>query len=100
MIHSYNWPGNVRELEHTIEHVYILSDGEEITAEDFLSVIRSEGETSKVTCSGLMPLKEAKWEVEKQLVTKAYEELGSTYKVAKVLKVDQSTVVKLLHKHA
>lgn len=53
-----------------------------------------------MTCSGLMPLKEAKWEVEKQLVTKAYEELGSTYKVAKVLKVDQSTVVKLLHKHA
>ena len=102
VLHSYNWPGNVRELEHTIEHVYILSDGEEITAEDFLSVIRSEGEDgkSKVTCSGLMPLKEAKWEVEKQLVTKAYEELGSTYKVAKVLKVDQSTVVKLMHKHA
>lgn len=103
-LHSYDWPGNVRELEHTIEHVHILSEGEVLTAEDFLAAIHGssdpgERQESGIVCNGLMPLKEAKWEVEKQLVTRAYEELGSTYKVAKVLQVDQSTVVKLLHKH-
>lgn len=103
VLHSYSWPGNVRELEHVIEHVYVLSDDDNITDKDFKSVLHEKKDTTsfgtKIRCKELMPLKEAKWEVEKQLVTKAYEQLGSTYKVAKVLKVDQSTVVKLLKKH-
>lgn len=52
-----------------------------------------------ITCEGLMPLKEAKWEVERILVNRAYAELGSTYKVAETLKCDQSTIVKLMKKH-
>ncbi|HNT86889.1 MAG TPA: helix-turn-helix domain-containing protein, partial [Candidatus Hydrogenedentes bacterium] len=28
----YRWPGNVRELEHTLEELFILSDGGPITA--------------------------------------------------------------------
>ncbi|MCB6993566.1 sigma 54-interacting transcriptional regulator [bacterium 210820-DFI.6.37] len=105
ILHSYSWPGNVRELEHTIEHMYVMSDSDTITEEDFKRAISDEnGGNSQmgpsVSCNGFMPLKEAKWEVEKQLVTKAYEQFGSTYKVADVLKIDQSTVVKLLKKHA
>lgn len=46
-----------------------------------------------------MPLREAKWEVEKLLVDKAYTELGSTYKAADALQCDQSTVAKLMKKH-
>ena len=104
VLHTYSWPGNVRELEHIMEHVYVMSDGSEITAEDFNQVLYDSGSDSEsagssVKCEGFMPLKEAKWEVEKQLVTKAYEQFKSTYKVAEVLKIDQSTVVKLLKKH-
>ena len=104
VLHTYSWPGNVRELEHIMEHVYVMSENNEITADDFNQAL-FDGDSemgsvgSSVKCEGFMPLKEAKWEVERQLVTKAYEQFGSTYKVAEVLKIDQSTVVKLLKKH-
>jgi len=32
---SYKWPGNVRELQHAIEKAVILSDKNELTANDF-----------------------------------------------------------------
>jgi DNA-binding NtrC family response regulator len=43
-----------------------------------------------------MPLKEAKHEVERQLVNKAISIHKTTYKAAEALKVNQSTIVKLL----
>ena len=46
-----------------------------------------------------MPLKEAKQELEKQLVLRAYETYKTTYKAAEVLKVNQSTVSKILKKY-
>lgn len=103
ILHGHYWPGNVRELEHVIERAYVFSDDNIIGKEDFNGVLQGGDEPNSdqpsIKCQGLMPLKEAKWEIEKQLVTQAYEQLGSTYKVATVLKIDQSTVVKLLHKH-
>lgn len=33
---QYDWPGNIRELEHAIEGAIILSQQDEITAQDFL----------------------------------------------------------------
>lgn len=102
LLKNYSWPGNVREMEHIIEHVYILSEGTAITDKDLQPVLSSEAVNAVgkgITCEGLMPLKEAKWEVEKILINRAYAELGSTYKVAEVLKCDQSTVVKLMKKH-
>ncbi len=102
LLKGYSWPGNVRELEHMIEQVYVLSEGTTITEKDLRPAL-SNGIANVagkgVTCEGLMPLKEAKWEVERILVNRAYAELGSTYKVAEVLKCDQSTVVKLMKKH-
>ncbi|MFY0624916.1 MAG: sigma-54-dependent Fis family transcriptional regulator [Reichenbachiella sp.] len=32
---DYNWPGNIRELQHMIEKAVILSDGKELTENDF-----------------------------------------------------------------
>lgn len=106
VLHGYSWPGNVRELEHIMEHIHVMSDGDIITADDFKLAISGDNDSSSgdeeyyVKCEGFMPLKEAKWEVERQLVNKAYEQFKSTYKVAEILKIDQSTVVKLLKKHS
>ena len=35
-LEAYRWPGNVRELQHTIEKAVILSEGKQLTADDFL----------------------------------------------------------------
>lgn len=102
-LRRHRWPGNVRELEHVIEHAYVLSEEHTITRDDISRLLYDEREDVPelhINDTGLMPLKEAKWQVEKQLVTQAYRQLGSTYKAAEALKVDQSTIVKLLKKHS
>jgi PAS domain S-box-containing protein len=97
---QYDWPGNVRELIHFIERLIVISDDRVITAENLPEILLSKGTpTQKVICTGLMPLKQAKNEVEAQLVKRAYEKYKSTYKAGKALEIDQSTVVKLLKKH-
>jgi len=102
VLEQYNWPGNTRELMHIVERAFILTDGDVIT-EKTIKIILNNEHTSKnepviIVCE-LMPLKEAKKEVERQLVFRAYETVGSTYKAARVLDIDQSTVVKILKKH-
>lgn len=99
---SYNWPGNIREMEHVLECLYVTVDASSIEATDFKRLVsnkENKNYASKIYCTEIMPLKEAKWEVEKQLIRKAYQVVGSTYKVAEMLSVDQSTVVKLMKKH-
>lgn len=100
-LHSYDWPGNIREMEHVIEYVYILSYGEIITEKDVNEALHGtavEKNSSRVVLKGIMPLKEAKRELERQLVEQAYAQYGSTYKAAEALKCDQSTVAKILKK--
>lgn len=98
-LYTYSWPGNVRELEHILERAIIISDTEVIALETFQNFLELKTNNKKVFCTELMPLKLAKREIEEQLVKNAYEIYKSTYKVAKVLEIDQSTVVKLLKKY-
>lgn len=98
---SYDWPGNIRELEHVIERLYITTDGHVLRTEDLTRLLQAErGVQGKIYCTDLIPLKEAKNEVERQLVQRAYKQCGSSYKAAAVLGINQSTVIKLLKKHS
>lgn len=106
---QHSWPGNVRELENVIERLFVMTEENVIGKEQLINVLQENSKaadsltysSSSSAASGenLRPLREAKWELEKQLVSSAYQRYRSTYKVAEVLCVDQSTVVKLLHKH-
>ncbi|MBS3970267.1 MAG: sigma 54-interacting transcriptional regulator [Clostridia bacterium] len=98
---KYDWPGNVRELEHLLERMLIMSDTDTIYPKHFHNIIniKSDSVSGKVICTDLIPYKKAKRELEKQLIVKAYEIYQSTYKAAKALEIDQSTVVKILQKH-
>ncbi len=97
---GYNWPGNVRELENIVERLLVTTPGPEVKAEHVPDYLRpSSGQPQgTVTVKGLMPLREAVLELERQLLTAAMAEYGSTYKVAEVLQVDQSTVVRKLRR--
>lgn len=98
---NYQWPGNVRELMHILERLVLMSNSEIIGINSLpgaLSKIATP--RGKVICTGLYSLKEAKKELEIQMVSKAYEKYQSTYKAADALEIHQSTVVKILKRHA
>lgn len=100
---SHSWPGNLIELDQTIESAYVMTDGPVIKGETIYSVIHStdEQETSKgsVYCEDIIPLKEAKHQLEEQLTRRAYEVYKTTAKAAEALGVNQSTVSRILSKY-
>lgn len=100
---SHSWPGNLIELDQTIESAYIMTDGPVIRGDTLYEVIhgsRSE-ETShgSVYCEDIIPLKEAKHQLEEQLVKRAFEVYKTTHKTAEALGVNQSTVSRILNKY-
>ncbi len=93
---QYDWPGNVRELENIIERLMVTTPDQTITAGDISPYLFKDSArySPEVSVRGILPLKEAVQQVERQLILSALKQYGSTYKAAKVLKVDQSTVVR------
>ncbi len=93
---EYDWPGNIRELENLIERLVVLTEENEIQIkhlpENHKTAVREMH--SNIQVNGIMPLKKAVAEVERQLILKAKKKYGSTRRMAKVLEVDQSTIVR------
>ncbi|MBP2637190.1 MAG: sigma-L-dependent transcriptional regulator [Firmicutes bacterium] len=98
ILQAYNWPGNVRELENCIEHLVVIGEDEIITPDQLPAHMRTIGNQNAVIVTGLIPWNQAVEELEKQLITKAYEKAGSTHKAAKLLGVSQPTIVRKLSK--
>lgn len=100
---SHSWPGNLIELDQTIESAYVMTEGPVIKGETIYSVIHGADEPGKskgsVHCEDIIPLKEAKHQLEEQLVKRAYEVYKTTAKTAEALGVNQSTVSRILNKY-
>jgi len=91
----YNWPGNVRELENIIERLVVLSDETNIQIKHLPALLQdNENNHRLVYINNLVPLKKAVEDVEIQLIENALKEYGSTRKAAKILQVNQSTIVR------
>ncbi|WML59332.1 sigma 54-interacting transcriptional regulator [Neobacillus sp. PS2-9] len=102
LLSRYQWPGNVRELENTVEWLCVASDGETIEVDALPpkfkeSLLGIHGEVP-IIINKVIPLKEAIDLVEKELIKKARTMVSSTYKIADLLKINQSTVVRKLNK--
>lgn len=95
---NYDWPGNVRELENIVERLMVTTPGPVVTPEQVPDHLLPQRPRSvpKVIVQGILPLKQAMIEMERQLLQHALREFGSTYKAAEVLEVNQSTVVRKL----
>ena len=101
-LQKYNWPGNVRELENLIERMMIVVEGDEIGKQhlpDHLVLSEQGDEAAAITAERIKPLKEARARMEKELLAEALRCCRTTYEIANLLEVDQSTVVRLLKKY-
>ena len=91
-IQQYSWPGNIRELENRVSQAVILSDGEQISAQDLqLTPERLEME--------LKPLAEAKEAFVQDYIERALSiHQGNRTRAALQLGVDPRTIFRLLRK--
>ncbi|KLU61123.1 limonene hydroxylase [Peptococcaceae bacterium CEB3] len=97
---AYNWPGNVRELENLTERLVVTVDSPEILPEHLPDhICRVDGKGEKLLVLDICPLKEAMEELERQLLSKALASFPNTYRMAAALQVNQSTIVRKLHRY-
>jgi PAS domain S-box-containing protein len=93
---KYNWLGNVREMENMIEKLVILSPNEQITLDripgQLLLKTKSYDIEEDVTLSEMVE------RVEKEIFRNLLKQGYNTYQMAEKLGVNQSTVVRKLHK--
>lgn len=97
---AYNWPGNVRELENLIERLVVTIDTTEILPihlPDY--ILHSDGSLEKIFVLDLCSLKNATEELERQLLNKALAKYHNTYKMADILEVNQSTIVRKMQRY-
>ncbi len=97
---EYAWPGNIRELENVIERMVVMTDEKEIIIQHLPLTIRNNVPSMvNVVFPEQASLKSAVDELEKQMIRQALKKHGSTRKAAKVLGVDQSTIVRKSQKY-
>ncbi|MCT4621739.1 MAG: sigma 54-interacting transcriptional regulator [Marinisporobacter sp.] len=101
---TYEWPGNIRELENVIERLVITCGEDLITSKEVVDILQIEDDKQNkkinyIETNSVIPLKEATKELERQLLIKAKEKYKTTRKMATVLKINQSTVVRKLKEY-
>lgn len=102
-LQNYGWPGNVRELENLVERLVIVINEDVIEPHHLPETIKTAniypGSLAGEIINNLPPLEKIKEELEKEILEKLYHQFGNTYKIARLLKVNQSTVVRKLKKY-
>ena len=94
LLMDYSWPGNVKELENSIQHAFLLAEGNEIKREFLPSRILTEVLTEKD--DGITSFEEN----EKRFLIKTLQECNwNKLQVAKQLNVSRSTLYSKLKKY-
>ena len=93
MIESYQWPGNVRELENCIKRAVIMSDGNQITADDIGLSSDSDDKESR------LDLRQVREDAEKRVIISALGRAdGNVLKAAEILGVSRPTLYDFMHR--
>ena len=88
---KHSWPGNVRELENCVRRAVIMADGKRVTAGDL--------ELTPGMAATAVTLKEAREEVERQMVRQALRKHGGKIAPAAVeLGMSRPTLYELMEK--
>lgn len=104
IMESYYWPGNVRELQNIVERMVVTSDSDVLKPEHLPHGIYQKGRADDDTrmggtTAGIVSLKEAKAQTEKDLFVLAVSMKQTTRGIAHLLGIDHSTVVRKLRKY-
>jgi len=99
---NYSWPGNVRELKNLMERIVIFNSGDYVYNKDlppnmFGKTNIHEEKSIPIT---IRPLKDAKEELEREMIKKALEVYNKNLKeVAKVLDIDLSSLYRKIKQY-
>ena len=96
---GYSWPGNVRELKHLVEMLVVTTAGSQITSALLpMGFFPTQTRDFQISTQDLA-LDDTLHTIESQIIRAAYEETGSSYKMARALKISQSRAHRLIKKH-
>ncbi|MEA4924421.1 MAG: sigma 54-interacting transcriptional regulator [Syntrophomonadaceae bacterium] len=95
---KHDWPGNVRELENLIERLIVTTAQSYISMSD-LPPWLDKSKTNNTGSSENISLRCAVEDTERKLLQYAFSRYKSTYEVARVLEINQSTVVRKAAKY-
>lgn len=100
-LERYPWPGNIRELKNAVEQMVVLGYDELLQTADLPWYQQQSGEAQArhVQVSGILPLKQALEETEKQLLENTLKKYRTSRQISRVIGIDQSTVVRKLNKY-
>lgn len=123
ILEQYKWPGNIRELANLIERLLIITPSDEIRPEHLPNLTDVSGILERTTENreasnplevrgssagiyvdltedgNLGGLQAAVERLEQRLLEVAYHKYGSSYEVAKALKISQSTAIRKAYKY-
>lgn len=93
---NYDWPGNIRELQHCVETAVVMSNGQEIQAEDLTVQISAQKSNSGISIPYGTSLEEA----EKLIILENLQlNNGNKTKTAEVLKIGRKTLHRKLNEY-
>ena len=96
---AYGWPGNVRELQSVIQSLLTLCERQNILPGDLPSYMREAAEELPEPAVPRESLTSAVERLERDMLSAALAETGSTYKAARRLGISQSSVVRKARKY-
>ena len=95
---DYSWPGNVRELENLMERLVVTCINDIITIKDLPANIQNESSLTRKNTK-IIPLRQALENAERELLESAFACYRSSYQIAQVLGINQSTVIRKAQKY-
>lgn len=102
-LQRYAWPGNVRELENAIEQALVFAEGTEIVESELPSFLQSQSGAALLalpTLRGDRPLPDVLDDLERQLISQAFEKSGKVKtETARLLGIKTSALYYKLEKY-
>ncbi len=95
----YPWPGNLREMSNTVERLIVMAPEDRIEVFHLPDVIRFQTISEPLSEKGRRSFDDIVAEFESSLIRRSYAEFGSSYEVAKSLKISQSKASRLIRKY-